>query len=71
MNSNVPLRVGDYVIPKPDEDEDPEFLANWDRLWTPCRVLNIYKNGSLRARSDDKRNEWRGPIDGFQLAGER
>lgn len=62
------IQEGDYVIPAPDDDEDPEFLPIWDRMWTPCRVIRIYKNGNLWARSDNSDMVWRGPVSGFQLA---
>jgi hypothetical protein len=45
------FEVGDYVIP----DE-----AGYE-AWPPCKVLNMYKNGDLRARSIDGRTEIRGP----------
>jgi hypothetical protein len=58
--------VGDYVIPAPDEDDLREF-PHWDRMWPPCRVKNVYKNGGLRARSDSGDCEWRGPVSGFKV----
>lgn len=67
MPKDSKIGVGDYVIPAPDEDEHQEFLAVWDRMWTPCRVLNVYKNGNLRARTDDGRTTWHGPVSGFQV----
>lgn len=52
------ISVGDYVIP-----DDPEVP---DSLWTPCRVLNVYKNGNLRARDDAGTVSWRGPVVNFK-----
>lgn len=54
----TPIMVGDYVVP------DDEYA----KVWTPCKVLNLYKNGNLRARSDDLRVSWHGPADGFILS---
>jgi hypothetical protein len=62
------IQENDYIIPRPDEDENDEFLDIWDRIWTPCRVIRIYKNGNLWARSDQGTLSWRGPVSGFQLA---
>ncbi|AAN07967.1 hypothetical protein SEA_LIZZIANA_48 [Mycobacterium phage Lizziana] len=62
------IAVGDYVIPAFDPEKDAEFEHVWERMWTPCKVLNVYKNGNLRARSDDGRTKWRGPVSGFQHA---
>lgn len=52
------IRVGDYVIP--DDPETP------DSIWTPCRVMDIHKNGNLRARDDAKTLFWRGPVGNFK-----
>lgn len=52
------IKVGDYVVP---------HYPHFPRLaLTPCRVRNVYKNGTLRARSDDGSVEWKGPVDGFR-----
>lgn len=59
------IEVGDYVIPAKDLDADEFFVDNWQRIWTPCRVRAVYKNGQLRARADDGKIEWKGPIEGF------
>lgn len=59
------IAVGDYVIPAKDLDADEFFVDNWQRIWTPCRVRNVYKNGQLRAVADDKSISWKGPVDGF------
>ena len=54
------IQVGDYVIP-----HCPEFP---NALLAPCRVRNVYKNGKLRALSDDGSVEHVGPVDVFKKA---
>lgn len=54
------IGVGDYVVPY-----FPEFPTV---QLTPCRVLNVYKNGTLRARSDDGHVQHVGPVSGFRKA---
>ena len=54
------IKVGDYVVP-----HYPEFP---NARLTPCRVRNVYKNGKLRALSDDGSVEHVGPVDIFKKA---
>lgn len=51
--------VGDYVIPYSEDIPDS--------CWTPCRVVALHKNGTLRARSDNGNIEHRGPLSEFKI----
>ena len=54
------IKVGDYVTPQDDDGDE------YDRAWVPCKVVNVYKNGNLRAVGET--SSWHGPIDGFKIA---
>lgn len=56
------IQENDYVVPVFDDGDD--FQA----LWTPCRVIRIYQNGRLWARSDDGHTSHRGAVSAFRLA---
>lgn len=56
------IQEDDYVIPFADDDEFD------NKGWTPCRVIRIYANGNLWARSDKGDLSWRGPVSAFKLA---
>lgn len=64
------IKVGDYVIPgeEPGGYDDGIDLSD---IWTPCRVLNVYANGNIRARSDDRAILWHGPASGFRKTDRR
>lgn len=57
------IQVGDYIVPVTVIDG-----IDVSDAMTPCRVLNVFKNGNLLARSDDHRVEWRGLPEGFRKA---
>lgn len=54
------LQEDDYVIPIAEDIPDS--------AWTPCRIIALYANGNLWARSDNGEVSHRGPISRFKLA---
>ncbi|QGJ95008.1 hypothetical protein SEA_REDWATTLEHOG_147 [Gordonia phage RedWattleHog] len=64
------IQPGDYVIPVDDDAGDFHGI-DLSGVWTPCKVLNVYKNGNLRARSDDRKVLWHGPVTGFRKTDRR
>lgn len=54
------IQEDDYVIPVSEDIPD--------QTWTPCRVIRLYANGNLWARSDNGEVVHRGPISHFKLA---
>lgn len=61
------IQVGDYIVPDEDIDVGDGVVVPADQAWgPPAKVLNVYKNGNLRARTDDGRCEWTGKASAFR-----
>ncbi|QIG58272.1 hypothetical protein SEA_SKOG_120 [Gordonia phage Skog] len=62
-----PIKVHDYVVPIMEIEIDDELVDVSDKM-TRCQVTHIYKNGKIRAVSDDGAVRWLGEASGFRLA---
>ncbi|UAW08300.1 hypothetical protein SEA_WHITNEY_53 [Gordonia phage Whitney] len=57
--SEEELKVGDIVLPV-DYREFEDLFTDYD-----LRVTHVFKNGNIRARTDDGRSTWDGGAEGF------